>query len=239
MYSSSILPEALKTFDYYLKKLPLFLRQSDTFIEHFRIWYDLLANKSNNLLSIANVSDAMLFLLNIFDDDYLSFINSLDSSAEKNVSDILDKLAALFGVKRSFSVTYLENDEQVAAELDLNNADLLTLIKAEIIKDYCDGTTEQIAGFYQSIGLAVYVITVAAYPGSPTKPNATAHLYLAETVDHKYSDNVKIMFKSGILRISNLGIAYLDGFTEIGNVLIWDAVSSATQGWDTKGVWAE
>ena len=42
MYSQSILPERLSTFEYYENKLPMWLKSSTTFKEHFRIWFDMM-----------------------------------------------------------------------------------------------------------------------------------------------------------------------------------------------------
>ena len=42
MTNSHVLNEKLSSFEYYEQKLPLYLRNSYGFIEHFRIWYDLL-----------------------------------------------------------------------------------------------------------------------------------------------------------------------------------------------------
>ena len=229
----SIIPQELRSFDYYLRKLPLFLRQSDTFIEHFRIWFDLLNGGSTAYSGIVDSADCLLYLLNIFDDDYIDTVNSLVGNENGTVSDILDKLGALFGVHRVFSVTYKDDNDVIHEDeqLELNNQDFLTLIKAQIIKDYCDGTAEQIEQFYDSIGLKIYVIT--------TDSNATASLYLAEfTGVNSYSDNIKKMFQAGILRINNLGIAYKDLTKELTGSLIWDAPAAAKQGWG-KGLWAE
>ena len=84
-----------------------------------------------------------------------------------------------------------DNDEDVTEDLSLNNEDFLLLIKAQIIKNYCEGTYEQIKGYYNSAGLDVFLIT--------TEDGASAHVYLATPPDStKYSLNVEKMFKSGI-----------------------------------------
>mgnify|MGYP003288801105 CR=1 FL=1 len=63
MYSVSILPEQIREFEYYKNKLPLFLQNSYGFIEHFRIWYDLLTSDEHT--GLADNCDIILYLLNI------------------------------------------------------------------------------------------------------------------------------------------------------------------------------
>lgn len=232
MWTHSILPDTLKSFDYYLHKVPMFLRRSESFMEHFKIWFDLLNGGQTEHSGIIPTADCLLYLMNIFDDSYLSFIDSLEDNNSGTVSDILDKLAALFGVSRIFSVTYKnDNDEIVKEQLELDNKDLLTLIKAQIVKNYCDGSASQIEDFYDTVGLKVFVIT--------TTSNATAFLQLVDIRGSiEYSDNVKKMFKAGMLRIDSLGISYDDSTAELTGFLEWDAPPASAQGWG-RGLWAE
>ena len=146
MYEESILPKKLRTFNYYYNKLPLFLRNSYGFVEHFKIWYDLTYNNDNK--GIVNIGDLLLYLLNIFDKDYLETINNMEDSDNGNASDILDKIGLLFGVSRKFSVNYLEGAQTVHEELSLNNEEFLILIKCQIIKNYCNGSEIQIQDYY-------------------------------------------------------------------------------------------
>ena len=73
MRNVSILPDKFKSFEYYVNKLPLYLRNSYGFIEHYRIWYDLMIGENEN--GLINVSDTILYLMDIFDDDYDDNIN--------------------------------------------------------------------------------------------------------------------------------------------------------------------
>lgn len=58
MTNSHVLNEKLSSFEYYEQKLPLYLRNSYGFIEHFRIWYDLLVQTTpftfNQLINNGN-----------------------------------------------------------------------------------------------------------------------------------------------------------------------------------------
>ena len=229
----SFVPDKIKSYEWYYNKLPLYLKNSYGFSEHFRIWYELLV--SGDKKGIVNVGDTLLYLFNIFDENFLQTIANLpDSGATEGnygtVSDFLDKLGYLFGVIRNFSVTYKnDNNEDVTEDLSLNNEDFLLLIKAQIIKNYCEGTYEQIKGYYNSAGLDVFLIT--------TEDGASAHVYLAATPDStKYSLNVKKMFKSGLMRIESMGITYTEGVRALDWFLTWDS-TKAKEYWDT-GVWS-
>ena len=229
----SFVPDKIKSYEWYYNKLPLYLKNSYGFSEHFRIWYELLISGDKN--GIVNVGDTLLYLFNIFDENFLQTIANLpDSGATEGnygtVSDFLDKLGYLFGVIRNFSVTYKnDNNEDVTEDLSLNNEDFLLLIKAQIIKNYCEGTYEQIKGYYNSAGLDVFLIT--------TEDGASAHVYLAATPDStKYSLNVEKMFKSGLMRIESMGITYTEGVRALDWFLTWYS-TRAKEYWDT-GVWS-
>ena len=229
----SFVPDKIKSYEWYYNKLPLYLKNSYGFSEHFRIWYELLISGDKN--GIVNVGDTLLYLFNIFDKNFLQTIANLpDSGATEGnygtVSDFLDKLGYLFGVIRNFSVTYKnDNDEDVTEDLSLNNEDFLLLIKAQIIKNYCEGTYEQIKGYYNSAGLDVFLIT--------TEDGASAHVYLAAPPDStKYSLNVEKMFKSGLMRIESMGITYTEGVRVLLSFLTWDSTKTKEY-WDT-GVWS-
>lgn len=241
MIKSSILPTTLKSFTYYVRKLPLFLQNSYGFVEHFRIWYDMMISETETQGAI-NVCDYILYLLDIFDENYLEAIAKLDGSGatfdeDGNIisygttSDILDKIGELFGVKRTFSVAYINDDyKQVTEEITLDNKDLLILIKAQIIKNYCEGTFEQIKGYYESAGLYIFVIT--------SDVSATCNLFLADGGStYNYSDNVVKMFKAGLLIIQSMGIQYIVGKAEMTGFLVWSEDSAmSNQVWDI-GVW--
>ena len=204
----SIINEKIYNFDYYVKKLPLYLRNSDGFIEHFRIWFDLLT-------SVVENSDQILNLINIFDEEYLTRINELDESVEKNKSDFLDKLGAIFNVKRNFSVTYISEGSPVIKQLSLDNKEFLLLIRAQIIKNYSDGSYIQMRKFYDSAKLKIYF-----YSNSP----ASVQVYLLNipgSADFDYSNNVLDMFYAGLLCIESMGITYAYSQQNYDDILVW------------------
>lgn len=238
MLNISILPEELKDFNYYVKKLPMFLQQSHGFIEHFRIWHDMLIGNQHS--GIVGVADTLFCMLNLFgmNDDYtfntesyLNYINSLENSENGTKSDILDKIGQLFAVSREFDITYTYLNDEYKKHIVLNNAEFLILIKIQIVKNYCDGTYEQIIKLYESVGLRCYLKTAS----SP----ATVDMYLIDFDDnasYKPTENIKDMFLAGMLTIRNIGIIYNYLIADLTRLLIWDS-NNEQYGWD-GGQWA-
>lgn len=218
MITTSILNEKLKLFDYYKNKLPLYLQNSEGFQEHFRIWFDLLVGNDNK--GLVGTADTLFNLIQIFDKDYLTYIETLDDYDEHTM-DMLDKLGALFGVNRILRVTYTQDSSTITEQLNLTNAEFIYLIKSQIIRNYCEGTREQINGYYKDIGLEMYVQTIDI---------ATANLYLVE--NDNMSRNVIKLFLGGKLHIESMGIMYRYLLINFEDLLLWD-----TRNWD-EGEWA-
>lgn len=236
---SSILPEKLKSFDYYVNKLPLFLQNSYGFIEHYRIWYNLLISE-NEYEGISNVSDIILYLLDIFDKDYLTTLRDMPLSGSTSdddygyASDVLDKIGQLFGVTRNFTCTYTDQSQEISEALSLNNNDFLVLIKCQIIKNYCEATFEQLKQYYESAGLYTMIRT--------TKENgeyvpASSQIYLFSNQDIAYSENIRKMFLAGMLRIESMGINYSEFYSTLSGLLTWDSIIG-NEIWD-EGAWAK
>lgn len=202
--TTSILPNELRQFDYYVKKCPLYLQNCDNFIEHFRIWYDfLMGNDSNN--GVVGTADTLLKYLDIFADDY----------PVDDTTDLLDKLASIFGLKRNFKI-----DNML---FNLTNAELLLLIKATIIKNYSDGSYAQMKEFYKLAGLNVIFKSDSA---------AAVTVYLMSIPGSTaYSTAVKNMFLKGLLVIKSMGIQYNFLEQTYSNFLVWDSSN-----WD-EGAW--
>lgn len=213
----SILPEKLKSFDYYKNKLPLYLQNSHGFIEHFRIMHTLLVD------GVTDNADVLLNLLNIYDSEYLAYINSFEESESGTVSDILDKIGALVGVSRNFTIV-LNNTEKA---LHLDNASFLLLIKAQLIRSYCDGTFAELREFYDNIGLDVYITTSSF--------DCTSEIFLADNSGTSlYDENIKDMFEAGLLHVKSMGINYTFAICDINATLRWDNLIGF--GWD-RGHW--
>lgn len=236
----SILPSELRTFDYYVKKLPLYLQNSYGFIEHYRIWYDLMIANDSKYTGIVPIAETILYLLNIFDKDYLDNIvamgdaeipTDLTNPQDKygRQSDILDKIGALFGITRNFTCTYLLNNVTQSKQVSLNNYDFLILIKVTMVKSYFDGTYEQWQSMYDDIGFTVV-------PVSSVDDPATCIVYLIQTESTQYSEDILALFLSELLFIESVGIRYIPTIVDIANLLIWDGTDEASY-WD-EGKWS-
>lgn len=220
----SIIPDILKTFDYYKNKLPLYLQNDEAFLEHFRIWYDFLVGESSNT-GVAGIEDTLLSLINIFDDNYLEFINSLkeDPNDDTETSDILDKLGNIFNIKRNFSVTYKVNNVLTTFPIELNDKDFITFIQAQIIKNYSDGSYKQMREFYDKAGL--YILFASDSP-------ASTRVYLINTPEKTYSNNIRHIFAGGLLTIESMGITYDYSEQSIEDMLIWNEKDDSDEyGW--------
>lgn len=224
-------PQELLEFEYYVKKCPLYLQNDENFLEHFRIWYDLLAG-TNEENGTVNTSLNILYFMNIFDNDYLENINKLKDDSLK--IDILEKLGNLFNVKRNFSVSYVDNNQQVSESLNLTDEEFLLLIKSRIIKNYSNGSYQQMREFYDKAGLQIY------YKSEQSGSVNVILLVSDGTLSYNYTDNIKKMFKAGLLTIQSMGIQYNHTVTDYNVLLIWkendDGSISDSRGWDT-GVW--
>lgn len=229
-----LIPLTLREFRYYERKLPLYLRNDECFIEHFKLWYELLMGKGdddtniaiNEFCGVSPTSDLLLYLLNIYDDNFLNVVSQLYNYNGK--CDLLDELGNLFGLRRSFSFKYYDvsSARDVKTSVSLTDSEFLTLIKAQIIRNYCDGTYEQVMQYYADAKLQILPINSSVY-------NASADAYLNK-ID-ELTDNLTKLFKGGFLTIEHLGIRYSYTILKLFEILIWSTVD----GLDGNGVWAD
>lgn len=279
---SDLLPKQLQTFEYYAKKLPLYLRK-EPFLRHFRQWFALLVLETvkvepvldeneyidsslryptiydeasagdildepielplanfnrqptvgeqfqltfyteenetystirmrvietgliSRFAGLLNCADRILQVFDVFSDNYL------DNTGL--TSQLLERIAALFNLRRKFSVSYKHNGQDITSVLDLTDDELLLLIRCTIIKNYYNGTTQQIQQYYDKAGLII------KYTASN---NASVNVYLLILGDKIYSDNIKAMFFAKMLVVESLGIAYNYEVTDPTNLAIWD-----------------
>lgn len=217
MITKKLIPEEIESFEYYKNKIPLYLKNSYGFMEHFKIWHEILIGDTERAGVVGN-GEIFLNLLLIFDPNYFTYLseNLEDFDPEGNICDILDKIGELFGVSRNFTINYVSQGTPHTEDLQLNNKDFLILIKARIIKNYCDGTLEIMNDFYKDAKIPMEVRT----SDSP----ATANIWLIKSgsSEYHYSENVEKMYLAGMLTIESVGISYVtDDPIDLLDILIW------------------
>lgn len=228
-----LIPLTLREFRYYEKKLPLYLRNDDCFIEHFKLWYDLMMGNGdddmgiaiNEFCGVSPTSDLLLYLLNIYDVDFLKTITQLYGYDVNKGSALLDEIGNLFGLKRSFSFKYNDGGEKIQTTVSLTDAEFLMLIKGQIIRNYSDGSYEQAMQYYQDANIEILPVNSTSY-------NATVDAYLNKL--DTLSDNIIKLFKGGFLTIEHLGIHYTYSVFDLLNILLWTTEDGALG----NGTWA-
>ena len=209
--------DKLKFWEYYKRKIPIYLLNSYGFEEHFKMLFDLL-------VQLDSTEDSVMKAFDILNETYLDYINNLPDATE-STSDILEKIAELFGVSRNFDIDYIEDGTDKKASLSLTNSELLKLIKARIIQNNYQGTYEESREFYTNMNLPVYLFQ----SGNP------AEVYVLLDNSAQLTDNEQKMFLSNLFTIKSMGITYHTYITDVLSVMIWDTDSS-TRYWDT-GRW--
>lgn len=212
-----MLPDKLKDWQYYVDKLPLYLKNASGYKEHFEILYDLL-------VSLSDMQDKILDALNILQANYFDkYVNNglavdnelyADDSlmVDGNQYLLFDYIAALFGLTRNFSVTYDDGGGETTTALSLSNEELYLLIKARIIQNNYDGSYTQAMDYYSKIGLPIYFVTAGP---------AQADLYLDTTT--ALSDNIQVLFLAGLFTLQSLGITYDYHVGNVGRIGVWGA----------------
>ena len=193
------------TKEYYLDKLSLILKNTHGIEEDIAFFVELHKQIEK---SIDNMSEMM----DIFNEAYLTKIS------DTTHYDILDRLGALYNVTRQFSVTY----EETTYELNLNDEELLMLIKAMVIKNRYKGTYEEQQELFKQIGLPIYQFN-AINP-------AECDVYLDNTIP--VSENIQHMFLAGLFTLTSMGINYNFYYTSISNIGVWDVSN-----WD-EAIWS-
>lgn len=241
MTERHLIIEKLRTWDYYLTKLPLYLRNSWGIDEHFHMLFELLQQLEEN-------GAQLLFGFNVFSDEYSEYMNQFGNSnylvasnnleCSENVTtqsgtsydfDLLEKIAEWYGVTRYFDVEYVENLVIIKKQLKLTNEELLKLVLAKIILNNFNGSYEQIRELYNKINLPIYVLTSISSPGHVI-------LYMDASRISNVTDNIKDLFKSGQFTLPSMGILYSTDIVDISSLALWDSINSQ-QEWDT-GLWS-
>lgn len=212
--------QKLKSESYYLDKLSMFLRNSPGVPEHFSMMISML-----NIVD--EVLDNILYFFDITKDEVFLKIEEMGTS-----SDILDKIAHLYGVRRHFTVTYVEDSETISRELTLNNFELWTLIKAQILQNCYDGSFKQMREFYDKMRIPVYVFSSTSSGNVSLLLDMSSSMTVG-TKSYSFADNpnIEYLFKANMFTIRSMGIRYFTSTMSVASVAIWDDTSEA-RSWD-------
>ena len=227
----AILPKEMQSFDYYKKLTPMYLAQLPSFMIHEKIFFDIGFQPESTLTcgqftacgvdedvrtsSIFSTAMRIFRSLDIFEVAYANYWTT---------NDVLDKLAALFGVSRHFTVINTVEGTDTEYELNLSNSDLILLIKCQVIKNFFDGSFEELDGYYKLVGLPVIALT-------DSNAVAKCNMYMLLLQENEVSENVKKMFLAGLLSVESIGIQYTYNIVLAPNIAIFDSVST-TAGFD-------
>lgn len=214
----NLLPEELKSFDWYVNKVPQYLKTDDNFLTHFKNVYDLCMN-------VNNIGDKI--------------INSLDIDAIGLSSALLDMVGGWYGINRTGFITatnYVETEHSITGTIayTLTNDEMLTLIKFAIAKRTCGKTVKSILDTYSALGIdiayrydngLIFVLNDVLYThmiGPQSLP-----LY------YKYTPVIDAMFEHGMLTpivaMNQTYEVHLQGFrASKGTPFYFEALEDAT-----------
>ena len=214
-----MLDKELLGWNYYEKKIPLYILNSYGVQEFFKIMVEFLSNQDFT-------EDEIIKAFNIYDKDYISFMKGYDEGGYNFV--FLDGLGYLYGINRAFGVDYLDDSGNIThKDLFLNNEELLTLIKVRIIQNNFNGTYEEVRSLYDDINLPVYLLQ--------SQNPAEAFVYIStfnpDGTPNDMSSNIKDMIYAGLFTIKSMGITYYTYIKDVIHLGIWDS-ESANRKWD-------
>lgn len=227
MEDTYLLNPELKKDSYYTDKLSMFLRGCEGVPERLEILISILQLIDNNALEIVNFMD----ITN--DDVFVKLVGSQDNANDATKSiDILNKIGALYGVRQSFLVSFLDNNLQNQTEqVQLTPFEFWLLIKARILQNCYDGTYAQMREYYEKMNLPINIITHpqlshAAYVLLNTVANITVKDWT-----FPISNNIDYLFRAGYFTIKSMGISYYFTDIDVSDLAIWDS-TDVTRLWD-------
>src|SRR5574344_1521980 len=234
-----MLPDKLAKESYYLNKLTLFLQTDPAMVAQFKGLLELLQNVNGSVDAFFSAFSEIVTNI-VVDDAYF------DRDTEYKYDDLLDKIAACFGLQRSFTVKYdsvtigsidaLHNSHTEFTETDdnfqkfnLTNNQLRLLIYCTIMKNSFDGSRDSINKIYQ-------ITADDLLPAECKVIFDTSSLDLSDAVFNQYIG----MFFAGFMTLKSVGIKYTQLAYDVANILFWtDAptAASASNQWD-NGSWS-
>ena len=218
-----MLIDKLKQWEYYYKKLPLYMRNSYGIKEHFQIIW-------NVMMQLEDVQALTLDAFNLLQDNYVNNIIAKYDDANGYDFKFLDTIGSIYGVNRSLNVSFHnDKNEEVNKALYLTNKEFYMLIKARVVQNNYDGSYEQAQQYYDNIGLPLYMLS--------SSNAAECLLYLGANDDT--TDNIRALFMANLLTLKSVGITYIRHEIDIDKLAIWadsDDVLTSNNTWDLS-VW--
>lgn len=219
-----MLIDKLRAWEYYYKKLPLYMRNSYGIKEHFEIVW-------NVMMQLEWTQEDVLDVMNLLQNDYIDDVIAKYDDINGYDFTFLDMIGSLYGVNRSLNVQYVDNytGDTIHKKLYLTNKEFYMLIKARIVQNNYDGTFEQARAYYENIGLPMYMFT-------GTNP-AECYLYLG--FNDNVTDNIRDLFMANLLTLKSVGITYIRYQIDISKMAIWagkDDTANNNNSWDVS-VW--
>lgn len=218
-----MLIDKLKQWEYYYKKLPLYMRNSYGIKEHFQIIW-------NVMMQLENVQVLTLDTFNLLQNDYVNNVIATYDDVDGYDFKFLDIIGSIYGVNRSLNVSFLDDkNEEVNKALYLTNKEFYMLIKARIVQNNYDGSYEQAQSYYSNIGLPLYMLSSS---------NAAECLLYLGTNDNT-SDNIRALFMANLLTLKSVGITYIRHEIDIDKLGVWangDDALTSNNTWDLS-VW--
>ena len=140
----------LLDFEYYLRRMSMFMNEAHGFNERTRILWNVLAAVDNFYNKLFEYYDVLNIEYKKEDKYYDENITPTGTN-----SVILDRIGALFDCKRSMMIQYGSDptpesvdDFEFSKYITLTNKDYLTYIKMSIKKQFFNGTREELAAIY-------------------------------------------------------------------------------------------
>ena len=207
--------------EYYIDKLSMFMRESYGIIPQIEIFVDWLN-------SMNATADVIASLLDIWNEDYLLSVKEICPNDEPFLP--LDMIASLVGCSRRNVVMVPDtNNDPITYNkeiLELNNEELLELIKVKIVQNNYDGSLKSIIDLYKNKLNYNIFYTLSKCEGTSRYAPASCNVFIDDQKTDgvtPVSENIKKIFKYSDFFIQSLGIVYdKKMISDIDTLLILD-----------------
>lgn len=225
----TMLEPKLKSPDYYIDKLSMFMKGCNGIPDQVEMLVDVLNQ-------LDDASEYVIDHLNITKDDvFMSLVENAESREEGEFVDILTKLGNLYGVSQHFTLSFVEGGTRETHEVNLTPFEFWLLIKAQILQNCFDGSYGQTREYYDKMKLPVYIFTNASYASALMILNTSVPIEVGSgnnVRSYPITTNIEYLFKAGYFTIKSMGIVYSTDIVDIEHIGVWDSIL-ATKLWDS------